>query len=148
MDSKNLAIISAGKKVSPGQEDGRVKGLYDSFTLTEVLALNAEIDSLYIPEGALITNAWIKSPSLGSTGTVQMGLRAHENSDAGDVPEDSDGLVASADAGGQAVFQRNAGEALIGKTIGKGGAQVFLTCTEASTATSGTIEWVVEYLHA
>lgn len=148
MDSVNRAVISSGKKVLPGQEDGRVKGLYDKFTLTEVLALSAEIDSLDIPEGATITNAWIKSANLGSTGIVSMGLRAHEDIDGNPISEDADGLVASADAGGAAVFQRNAGEALIGKTIGKGGAQVFLTCTEASTNTSGDIEWVVEYLHA
>ena len=147
LNSVNYAKTQNNQKIDPAEMNGRMKGMHDSYTLPGVvLAANDEVNSSFIPEGAIITNAWIKSPSLGTTGILQMGLRAHVDEDGAAVAEDPDGLVASADAGGQAVFQNNGTEDLIGSKIGKGGAQVFLKCTEVSTLTAVKFEWHVEYL--
>lgn len=145
-DSVLQALIVAGTKVPPGHLNGRKKGIHDYYDLSAAIANNAEIDSLYIPEGAIILDAWIKSPTMGATGIFQLGCRAFEDSAEASVAEDPDGLVALADAGGQAVFQRAATEALIGTKVGKGGAQLFLKCIEITVATSGRVQWHVEFL--
>lgn len=147
LNSVNYAKTQNNQKVSPGEDNARAKGIYDSYTLPGVvLAANDEINSLFIPEGAIITEAWIKSPSLGTTGIVSMGLRAFSDIDESAIAEDPNGLVNQADAGGQAVMKRISTEALLGKKIGKGGAQVFLFCDEVSTETDIKIEWHVGFL--
>lgn len=147
LNSYNAAKLSNKSKIAPGEFNGRLKGIFDKLVMTAVLANNDEVDSLTIPEGALIVEAWVKSPSLGVTGIVNLGLRAFEDIDGNTIPEDSDGLVQAADAGGQAVMKRaDLNSALIGKKVGKGGAQVFLHCSEVSVESDETIEWFVGYL--
>lgn len=148
LDSVNYAKEKAGSKVAPGEQNGRVKGNYDSYSLGgSVIANNDEIESIKIPEGAIIVDAWLKSPSMGATGIFNLGLRAFEDADEASVAEDADGLVQAADAGGQAVMKRaDLTSALIGKKVGKGGARVFVQCSEVTVATSGKVEWFVDYL--
>lgn len=148
-NSVNKSLIVAGSKVGPGEFNGREKAILDSYDLDVLgiaVANNLEVDSLVLPEGAIIVDAWVKSPSMGATGIFQLGLRSHLDKAGATVAEDSDGLVASADAGGQAVFQRNGVEALIGQKIGKGGAELFLKCIEVSVAITGIVKWKVAYL--
>lgn len=155
LDNKGMATLNAvnyaktqdNAKVEPGEDNSHKRGMYDSYTLQgAVLAANDEINSLKLPEGALITGAWIKSPSLGTTGIVSLGLRAHTDYDGNSVSEDANGLVDQADAGGQAVKKDGSTEALIGSKIGKGGAQAFIFCDEVSTNDDVKIEWHIEYL--
>lgn len=147
LNSVNYAKTQNNQKVSPGEDNARSKGIYDSYTLPGVvLANNDEINSLFIPEGAIITEAWIKSPSLGTTGIINLGLRAFDDIDENSIAEDPNGLVDAADAGGQAVMKRISTEALLGKKIGKGGAQVFVTCSEVSTNDDVKMEWHVGFL--
>src|SRR5690606_38007182 len=95
LNSINYAKIQNNQKVGPGEQNARVKAVYDSYALSAVINNNDEIDSLNLPEGAIISKAWIKSPSMGATGIFQMGLRAHEDPSETAVAEDPDGLVAS-----------------------------------------------------
>ena len=150
LDSINYAKInsSPAEKINPGEFNGRVKCIHDSYELdgSNVLALNDIIKSVKIPEGALILEAFLYvHQTLGATGIVQLGHDAGEDIDGNALVADPDALVAQADAGGQAVFQKSANEALIGKKIGKGGLELQVKCTEVSVVTSGKISWGVYY---
>lgn len=137
MDNYSAYADDSGKS-DPNNINAKVKCLYDEFTLTAELAVNDELLMHNLPEGARIIDAYIHSDQLGTTGILDLGLKAYTNKDGSSVSEDSDALVASADAGGQAVLGKMAaGAAGASAEIGKGGAQVFLTCTEASDAGIG-----------
>jgi len=88
-----------------------------------------------IPAGSRILDAVISSPSLGTTGIVQLGTIA-----------DPDRYIASADAGGQAVRAKMpagaAGEfeELAVET------QLALKCTEISTEITGIVKVAVYYV--
>lgn len=136
------------EKSSPGQYNCKVKVLKMKKNLDVIVAINDEIDGLKLPEGALVLDAYIKIASTaGTTGIFDLGLRAGFVQDesleghlALEVPyvEDPNGLVQAADAGGQAVLKRAAAASIMGESlgkVGKGGLQVFATCTEATQDT-------------
>lgn len=142
------AFADDNGKADPHNINARVKCLYDEFTLTAELAVNDELLMHKLPEGARIIDAYIHSDQLGTTGILDLGLKAYTDKDGNTVSEDSDALVASADAGGQAVLAKMAaGAAGASAEIGYGGAQAFLICTEASDAGIGdTVRAAIFYL--
>lgn len=136
------------EKTSPGQFNCKYKVLKMKRTLSTIIALNDEIDGLTLPEGALVLDAYIRiSATAGTTGIFDLGLRAGNVQDeslegglALEVAfvEDANALVQAADAGGQAVLKRAAAASVIGESlgkVGKGGLQVYATCTEATQDT-------------
>jgi len=126
------------EKIEPGEFAGKMKVAYDEYDLDGlgvVLAANDIIYLMKIPAGARILEAIIDSPSLGTTGIVQLGTIA-----------DPDRYIASADAGGQAVRARmpegadGAFEELSVET------QLALKCTEISTEITGIVKVSVHYV--
>jgi len=125
-------------KIEPGEYAGKMKVAYDEYDLDGlgvVLAANDIIYMMKIPAGSRILDAVISSPSLGTTGIVQLGTIA-----------DPDRYIASADAGGQAVRAKMpagaAGEfeELAVET------QLALKCTEISTEITGIVKVAVYYV--
>jgi len=136
------------KKIGPSKFNGEVHTIMDEFTLTAEMAIGDEYLMPFIPETALILDAYIRVPaSLGTTGKLDMGLKAHVDLGGVAVVEDIDSLVFDADAGGQAVLQRSALNAALLSQIGLGGAQPFLRASEASDVGIGLkIQATVRYL--
>lgn len=129
-------------KYGKGEFGGRVRVLYDEKTLTEELEVNDIIKVGRLPKGARVLGATVKSPSLGTTGIVDLGYAA--SADAVEAA-DADGFVLQADAGGQAVQAVGAGAA-IGKRF-EAEVDVQLVVTEVSTAGSTkTIQSWVYYV--
>ena len=146
----NNALIAAGKKISGGEINGRVKVLHESYKFLAEAAVNDEISGPSLPAGAKVLDAYITSPTLGATGIFSLGNRATLGENKSVIAEDADSFVASADAGGQAVMAR---AGISGKEAGilvryNGGqeTETFLTCTEATLAAEGeTIDYVIEF---
>lgn len=143
------AITVSEDKIAPSYQNARKKVVLDKYTFTaNVISIGDEILFSKIPESAIITNAKIFIPaSLGTTGVFSMGLKAHVDLDGATVAEDNDSLVDGADGGGQAAVKEST-LACVGlyKKIGKGGAQPFLYCDEATDAANGLDIWMeVEY---
>lgn len=84
-----------------------------------------------IPEGALIYDALVVSPTGGATGIVDFGHLAGLDKDGVAIAADPNGFIQQADAGGQAVRKSadNASASMELK-VGKGGLVPQLTVTE------------------
>lgn len=135
------------KKIDPGKQNTGLKIIVDEITLTVELILADEYLMTPIPEGATLVDAYIKSPSLGTQGKLEMGLKEYVNKAGVTVAEDVNSLVDDADAGGQAVLKRSdlLSDALSAE-IGKGGAQPFLKPLETSDVGIGKkVQAVVIY---
>ena len=150
VDSTNLDQTQLVKtpKLDKGLKNGRIKVLQDEYTFpADAFAANDEINSISLPKGAKIIDAEVMAPSLGTTGIFSMGLRASLDADGNTLAEDADSLVASADFGGAAARQRmGSAEAALDQKLGDE-AQVFLTCTEVTTAAEDLVlKWKVYYV--
>jgi len=142
------------ERTNPGEVNANIKCVHEEYDIDHIWAINEEMDGPEIPEGALIVDAILMvSGSTGGGGIFDLGLRAYTDIDGDTVAEDQDNLIYNADAGGQAVYQRaSLTNSKFGKNlskVGKGGAQTFVTCTEATTTTDVTerkLEYYVFYL--
>lgn len=123
------------KNYPPGERNGNPFYIKDTFNpAAAVIPLNDLIYIGKLPAGATIVDAFINTASQGTTGIFSMGTAA-----------DEDGIITSADAGGQAAIVKANG-ALIGKKVTVE-TEVYLKVTEATTASSGVpIEVGVAYL--
>lgn len=120
-----------------GDFNAHVKCLYETYALPS--AVIAQNDLIYVgklPAGAKIQNVVMLSPTMGGTGTFQVGTVA-----------DSDRYISSLDAGdgaaiGEMVDAVHAGqfEELTVET------EIVIKCTEATTATSGTLKIAIYYV--
>lgn len=130
--------------VEQGVSGGKVKCLYDSYTLpTAVIDVGdvVKLGALKLPKGAKVVDATIACASLGTTGILKLGYEAN-----GVDSADDDAFIASADAGGQAIMAKPAaGAAGIFKTLGAE-TQVVLGCSEISTNNDVKIEVAVFYI--
>lgn len=148
-------VDEPSSKYRKGALGGTLKSFYDKITLVDsagTAGLNNgdEINLGYLPKGARITDAKIKiNKSLGATGIFTLGTRATKDIDEATLAEDSDSLVASADAGGQAVLAR-ATLASVGLREYGDEVQLFLTCTEDmdDSVLDGVLEVFVDYVNA
>jgi hypothetical protein len=129
-------------KVAAKEDGGKVRVAYDSYVFpANAFASGDKIELMKLPKGAKVVDAFVKAPSLGTTGIFDLGYKAN-----GVDSADSDAFVLSADAGGQAVFKRMSTEAGSFKEFSVE-TTVELTSTEVTTAASGlTIEVAVFYV--
>lgn len=128
-DSQDFA-----KKIPVYNHYGKLRNISFEYDLdgSNVLAAGDKIYGVVLPKNAKVIDAYVKSPSMGATGIFSLGLK-------NDTAEDSDSLVESADAGGQAVLERaGAGSVAIGSLLEVEN-QLVLEVVEATTATSGKI---------
>lgn len=131
-------------KINPGQYNSVNKTIFDEYT-GPIANGDTILFGAVIPEGALIKSAKLLSTNGGATGILDLGAQAFVDIDGNDVAASQNGLVNQADAGGQAVNKRDdANSSLIGQTVGKGGAQIVATCTEAF-AVDSTIKILVDF---
>lgn len=146
----NYALVNSepSSKIPAGEVKGGVKVLYDSHTFAasvNAIGQTILIGSL-LPKGARVVNAWVKSPSLGTTGILSFGWQA--SADAVEAADADGFLVAtSIDAGGQAVLGTpTLASAGIGKQFAAA-VQPYLIFTEASDVAIGlTIQACIEYV--
>ncbi len=129
-------------KVQAKEDGGKVRVAYDSYVFpAAAFASGDKIELMKLPKGAKVVNAFVKSPSLGTTGIFDLGYKAN-----GVDVADSDAFVLAADAGGQAVFKRMSTEAGSFKEFSVE-TTVELTSTEITTAAAAlTIEVAVFYV--
>lgn len=130
--------------VEQGLSGGKVKCLFDSYTLPAAVIDVGDVvklGALKLPKGARVVDATIACASLGTTGILKLGYAAN-----GVDSADDDAFIASADAGGQAVFSKPAaGAAGIFKKLGAE-TQVVLGCSEISTNTDVEIQVAVYFI--
>lgn len=134
----NQALLNGGYQVKASELGGEIKMAYDKFTFSaNVFALNDLIElALYIPQGAMVVGAFIKSPSLGTTGAFQLGTAA-----------DPDALVIADCSGAAVLAKETAASADLFKIVSSADKQQYiLKCTEATDAANGlTIEAGIFY---
>ena len=153
-DNLQLGLNFPIEKIPPGKYNCRTKTLIETHTTDRIIALNEEILGPKLPEGARVLDAKLMiSGTTGAAGIFDLGHKAFETlaETPVTVAEDQDAFVQQADAGGQAVLKRALLASKLGEVlgvIGKGGAQTFVKCTEATTTTLAApvvIEWHIEY---
>jgi len=146
----NKAYVTANGVVPRGELGGRVKFMYDEYTLPSVvLAENDEIYLMKLPPYARVIEAEITCASLGTTGKLSLGHKASVDPDDTAISEDADAFIDEANAGGQAVTEMMTANAnLAGNKLkfGNQETQVFAKCTEVSTNTDVTIKFGVWYI--
>lgn len=144
------ANITANGVVGRGEQGGRIKVMYDEYTLPGVvLALNDEIVLGNLPPYARVVEAEISCASLGTTGKLSLGHRASVTPADATINEDADAFIDEANAGGAAVTEMMTANAnLAGNKLQFGNQEttVFATCTEVSTNTAVTIKFGVWYI--
>ncbi len=135
-NAKNYDLINSvpSKQADVGEVVGKMKVLFDEFTCGQnVYAISDKIlVGAKLPKGARVLEAQLVSPSLGTTGIMQLGFLAN-----GVDAEDLDAFIVSADAGGQAVKALiPAGAAGLHKKF-EAETQLVINFTEASDAANG-----------
>lgn len=149
------------EKTQPGEYNSKLKTAVLKYNIKAILAVNDEILGMNIPEGAKIQRAEVFiNGSTGAGGIFDFGLKAgqvyDEDSSNEDkleaFAEDQNALVNQADAGGSAVRKTSDQLAVLlggmNKKVGKGGLQMFVKVTEATTTTVATpreLEAIVTY---
>lgn len=143
--AKTIAVPS--QKANPGELNGRVKWLYETYTcVADVYAIGDQILGPKLPAGAKVVDALIHSDSLGTTGILDLGWVASEDIDGNTVAADPNGLISGADAGGQAVHKKMSTEAGFMQDFGIE-TQIVAIFTEASDgADTDTIQFAVAYV--
>lgn len=115
---------------------GKVRAIPFEYNLSAALTDGDQIVGVELPVNAKIIDAYLKSPSMGATGIFSLGIKDEDGSNI-------DGLIESADAGGQAVLERaGANSDLIGTLLTKK-SNLLLEVLETTIATSGKIEGMV-----
>lgn len=123
---------------------GRIRALYDEFTVTAALALNDKIYMGRLPKGAKIIEVVLASTDLGSTGDVDVG---YEYVDSASGTSDPDAFLDGVDVNAAAVTHVMSAKAnMAGFGVEMAGeAYALITMSEASDATSGTIKLCIYY---
>lgn len=136
--SVNQTLLNNAYQVPGGELGGEVKCAHDKYTFTaDAFAQNDVIEmALYIPQNAMILGAFVKSPSLGTTGIFHLGTASNPDS------------LVIADAGGAAVLAKEtaASADMLAVITSADKQQYILTCAEATDAADGlTIEAGIFY---
>lgn len=112
---------------------GRVRAQYDSYSFTanpvdgEILAMAR------LPAGARIVGGWMRAPNMGTGGSFSVGWAGS-----------STALLAATDVSAAATFTRFNGGSVGAKR--SDATDIIITLINGGTATSGTIELMVEYI--
>lgn len=139
--TKSIAVPVT--KLDAGIMNSRVKFIYDSYTYAAAFTTADTVLSMNIPEGAFIVDAFILATDGGGDGKFTLGHAA--SADATSETADADSLVVECDCGGGAVLAKAiVTSAKLYARFSKA-CQLVLSCTETTTATSGTVEFGVWY---
>ena len=133
------------EKAQPGDQGGRMRVAYDSFSISAIFALNDELLMGIIPNGARVHEVVLDHDDLGTTGTATVGWKA--SSDGTTETEDDNGFLTSVDLNSAANTVRMTDEASVVGQFREFSAEVqaFIKFTAATTATSGDIKLAVYY---
>ncbi len=133
--AKKVAV--PGVKIAANEQYGRVRVLYDEYTLTGDLSANDVINMMTIPAGAKVLNCLMETTDLdASGGTLDLGWVI--SSDAVEAADD-DGFIAAADVTSAGRFQPAAARPGNFKTFASP-VQVQVKVNGDTDATSGTIK--------
>ena len=136
-------------KANPGETNGRVKCLFDKYTLAAAITAADIINCSKLPVGAKVLSAEIRSDDMGGAGQFSVGYADNGVDDA-----DADAFVNNVDAGDANAFARNGSDAAA--ALAESGiykrftaeTQVTITCEETTTAITGSIYLAIRYVLA
>jgi len=131
-------------KVDVSAWHGRVRQMYDEIDLSAVLALNDKVYFGKLPKGAKVLEAMLAFPDLGTAGVVNLGYEKLDSS----LTSDEDAFLAAVDVNSAAATVKMSDQAnMVGFGLElDGDAYVVLKATTATTAVSGKIKCVIQYI--
>lgn len=134
------------ENIVASESHGRVRRMYDEFTLSGELSLNDEILMMKLPPNAQLVDARLVAPSDGTTGQYDVGWNTN-----GVDAADQNGIFAGAtegDTGGGAVDSKLLGTAAgYNKKFAAAETQIKLFVIEATTASdTDVLQLEVYYL--
>ncbi len=148
-NATNIFSDVPSEKAGLGDLGGRVRHLYDQITISAALGAGDTIDLPKLPQNARPIGGWIKSDAMANSCAVKIGNKVS-------ALLDSDGNAVEAaddDSISTAVSISSAGTTRLEATAGAGFGNVLdaevqlqATVTVAGTATSGTIQFCIEYV--
>lgn len=145
--TKQIAVPK--QMIDKGDLTGNLHVIHDTFAVTGAIADNSTIDSVFLPEGAKIVDAWAYCTTLGATGIFTLGNKACVDSSGNAIAASKISVVGNVDVGGQTAFTQMAAaqfaEGLIGTKIGVGGCQLQIDFNEEAAGTAGVIKICVVY---
>lgn len=132
-------------KIGAGMQGGKKKVVYDSFALSAALTTSDKVEIFELPAGARILNFTLNGPTMGGTGTFNVGWEA---SASGDITADANGLLAAADHSSGAAITESKDTADIAGLYKYFDEPVLIVLVPAAdtTATSGTLDFELEYI--
>ena len=119
--------------VRPGEYGGNVVVSYDEYTTLAIIADAVTMRVGRIPKGARVLSCVVKTPDLGGTGTLNIGIAGTAN-----------GFFASLDASGQAVHSSSTG-ALVGSLF-EAETDVIITFAGATATVGAKIQVIIQYI--
>lgn len=129
--TKTLAVPR--QEVEVTDWGGRVRAMYDSYTLSANPADADTISFAKTPQGARIVGGWLKTPAMGTGGSFTVGRSGTNN---------SDNLLAATDVSAASFTRFNGSE--VGSEFATE-TEWFITAVNGGTATTGTIEACIFY---
>ncbi len=129
-----------------GEIGGRKRAIYAEYVFTALLATADSLRMCKIPKGARVLDVSLKADDLGTTGVVDVGWEA---SDDAVEAADQDGFLAAIDVNAAALTSNMSAKVPFSAGyLKKFSSEVWLTikATTATTATSGTVQVIVEYV--
>ena len=136
------SIAVPADKIDPGFVNCRIKYIEEKYVYAAAINTSDVILGPMIPEGAVVIKAFVKCTTGSGAGVFTLGNLAGANAV---EALDADGFVVSADCSGGAVYQENVVAAAKINYKMLEDAQLALTCTTGTTATSGTIYFGLWY---
>ncbi len=139
-------------KIAPGLQSGEVKFMYFSYALTAILGANDIVKLGKIPKNAMVIDAVLTFPDLGTTGVLDLGWAASAELSGGSAVEaaDADGFLVGVDvnAAANTVNTMEVAGAAVPGFLKEFNAEcdLQLVATTATTATSGTIKGYIKYV--
>ena len=134
------------EKIGPGEQSGRLRVAYDSYTFSAALTTSDALYMMKIPKGARVIDVIVDSDDLGTTGDLNIGWEASAD---GVEAADADGFFAALDVNAAALVTsiNKVGTSTAGY-LKKFDAevQVVIVPSENTTATSGSIALTVLYV--
>ena len=133
-------------KAHQGDQGGKVKHVYDSYTLPGVVLASADIIELFkLPENARVLEVIASGPSLGTTGIIDIGWAAGADSV---EAADANGFISALDLGGAAAIKKMTDAQSNAGYLKKFEEPVVIqaVCTEVSTATAVKLSFSIHYV--
>lgn len=144
----NAAAIASNppQQSGVGEDGGRVRLLYDKYTLVEDIASDVIYLGAKIPKGARVIDAMVKFGDLGTAGTIDVGWAASAD---GLELGDADGFMDDVDVNAAANVVWSSDNLANAPGIGKKFAaecQPIITATGTTATGSVSIELFIEYV--